>query len=79
MPENTRRVGIDGGIKVKGVKFQIGSDLARQLVAVVRDASTIAFYLVATGELIVEHPCQAKGSPTSATVGPARTTPSPKS
>jgi len=37
------------------VKFQIGSHLAGTLVTIVRDATTIAFYDVATGELLIEH------------------------
>lgn len=56
LPENTRRVTASGGIKVKGVKFQIGSHLAGTLVTIVRDVTTIAFYDVATGELLIEHP-----------------------
>lgn len=56
LPENTRRVTVSGGIKVNGVKFQIGSHLAGALVTIVRDATTIAFYDVATGELLIEHP-----------------------
>ncbi|RKR74786.1 integrase core domain-containing protein [Frondihabitans australicus] len=55
LPENTRRVASSGGIKIGQVKFQIGSDLAGRLVAVVRDTSTISFYLVDTGELLIEH------------------------
>nr|WP_315902505.1 IS481 family transposase [Microbacterium memoriense] len=56
LPENTRRVTVSGGIKVKGVKFQIGSHLAGTLVTIVRDKEMIAFYSVSTGELIIEHP-----------------------
>lgn len=37
------------------MKFQIGSHLAGTLVTIVRDATTIAFYDVATGELLIEH------------------------
>lgn len=56
LPDNTRRVTVSGGIKVKGVKFQIGSHLAGTLVTIVRDKAMIAFYSVSTGELLIEHP-----------------------
>lgn len=56
LPENTRRITVSGGIKVKGVKFQIGSHLAGTLVTIVRDDTTVAFYSVSTGELLIEHP-----------------------
>lgn len=55
LPENTRHVTVSGGIKVKGVKFQIGSHLAGTLVTIVRDDTTIAFYDVKTGGLLIEH------------------------
>lgn len=45
-----------GGIKVKGVKFQIGSHLADVLVTIVRDNAMIALYAVSTGEFFIEHP-----------------------
>ncbi len=47
---------VSGGIKVKGVRFQIGSHLAGILATIVRDDTTIAFYDVGTGELLIEHP-----------------------
>lgn len=56
LPENTRRVTVSGSIKVKGVKFQIGSHLAGTLVTIVSDKATIAFYSVSTGGLLIEHP-----------------------
>ena len=56
LPENTRHVSASGGIKVRGVKFQIGSDLVGKLVTIVRDEATIAFFDQETGELIIEHP-----------------------
>lgn len=62
LPENTRRVTVSGGIKVKGVKFQIGSHLAGTLVTIVRDDTTIAFYDVTTGELLIEHPWPEPGT-----------------
>lgn len=62
LPENTRRVTVSGGIKVKGVKFQIGSHLAGILVTIVQDDTTIAFYDVATGELLIEHPWPEPGT-----------------
>ena len=62
LPENTRRVTVSGGIKVKGVKFQIGSHLAGTLVTIVRDDTTIAFYNVTTGELLIEHPWPEPGT-----------------
>lgn len=62
LPENTRRVTVSGGIKVKGVKFQIGSHPAGQLVTIVRDDTAIAFYDVATGELLIEHPWPEAGT-----------------
>lgn len=37
LPENTRRITVSGGIKVKGVEFQIGSHLAGTLATIVRD------------------------------------------
>lgn len=52
LPENTRRITVSGGIKVEGVKAQIGGTL----VTIVRDKATIAFYSVNTGELLIEHP-----------------------
>ncbi len=55
LPENTRHVTASGGIKVQGVKFQIGSRLAGTLVTIVRDERTIAFYDVKTGELLIAH------------------------
>ena len=61
LPENTRRVTVSGGIKVKGVKFQIGSQLAGTLVVVVSDEEMISFYSVHTGELLIEHPWPAPG------------------
>lgn len=62
LPENTRRVTASGGIKVNGVKFQIGSYLAGTLVTIIRDENTIAFYSVATGEQLIEHPWPAPGT-----------------
>ncbi|GAA3024781.1 hypothetical protein JOE64_001043 [Microbacterium dextranolyticum] len=57
LPENTRRVTVSGGVKVKGVEFQmIGSHLAGTLVTIARDEATIAFYDVTTGEFLIEHP-----------------------
>ncbi|MGO1315692.1 integrase core domain-containing protein [Microbacterium gubbeenense] len=37
LPDNTRRVTVSGGIKVKGIKFQIGSHLAGTLLTIVGD------------------------------------------
>jgi putative transposase len=62
LPENTRHVTASGGIKVQGVKFQIGSHLAGTLVTIVRDETTIAFYDVKTGELLIEHPWPEPGT-----------------
>lgn len=62
LPENTRRVTVNGGIKVKGVKFQIGSHLAGTLVTIVQADTTIAFYDFATGELLIEHPWPEPGT-----------------
>lgn len=62
LPENTRHVTVSGGIKVKGVKFQIGSHLAGTLVTIVRDDTTIAFYDVKTGGLLIEHPWPEPGT-----------------
>lgn len=45
------------------MKFQIGSHLAGTLVAIVRDDTTIAFYDVTTGELLIEHPWPEPGNP----------------
>jgi len=61
LPENTRRVSVSGGIKVKGVKFQIASHLAGTLVTIVQDDATIAFYDVGTGELLIEPAWPAPG------------------
>lgn len=57
MKERSRTTrSVSGGIKVNGVKFQIGSHLAGTLVTIVRDETTIAFYDITTGELLIEHP-----------------------
>lgn len=56
LPENTRRVAADGGVKVQGIKYQIGSYLAGTLVTIINEKSSIAFYNVSTGELVIEHP-----------------------
>lgn len=61
-PENTRHVTVSGGVKVNGVKFQIGSYLAGTLVTIISDENTIAFYSVSTGELLIEHPWPAPGT-----------------
>lgn len=62
LPENTRHVTTSGGVKVNGVKFQIGSYHAGTLVVIVSDERNIAFYSVATGEFLIEYLWPAPGT-----------------
>ncbi|SDP39364.1 Integrase core domain-containing protein [Microbacterium testaceum StLB037] len=61
LPHNTRRVSGGGGINVNGVKYQLGSHHTGALITIVQDDTTIAFYDLATSELIIEHPHPAPG------------------
>jgi transposase InsO family protein len=59
--EQTTRVRPAGGVRVRGVTFHLGRELAGEHVLVIRDTGTISFIDPSTGELHAEHPIPAPG------------------
>lgn len=70
VPENTRRIGTSGGFKLNGVKFLIGSQVARNPVALVREGRAIAVYDLGAGAPRIECPTQNPVTPTPETPRP---------
>lgn len=60
--EQTKKVQPAGGLQVRGVTYQLGSEFGGQYVLVIHDAATIAFIHQSTGELIIEHPWPEPGT-----------------
>lgn len=57
----TRTVETGGGIRVRGVTYQIGSHHAGTPVHIIHDTHTISFFDRHTGDLIIEHTIPAPG------------------
>lgn len=57
----TKKVRPAGGVRVHGVNFHLGGELAGEYVLIIRDPETISFINQATGEVIIEHPVPVPG------------------
>jgi putative transposase len=59
--QNMKKVRPSGGVRLRGVTYHIGGELAGEQIHVIRDTETIAFFAHHTGELIIEHPLPGPG------------------